>query len=152
MTERGDWVGYYDGQGEREPHDLLLQVLAMFDDDGRRGLAVDLGCGQGFESAELLRRGWEVIAIDATEEGIRRLRRRVPESDALRLRTVVSRMEDRGRSDGGSHPRELQPAVLSSFRSSRVCGVTSARRSIRAAGSPASCSATATRGHRPRRT
>jgi SAM-dependent methyltransferase len=94
MTERGDWVGYYDEQGERGPHDVLLQVLAMFDDDGRRGLAVDLGCGQGFESAELLRRGWEVIAIDATEEGIRRLRRRVPDSDAPRLRTVVSRMED----------------------------------------------------------
>ena len=94
MTERGDWVGYYVEQGEREPHDLLLQVLAMFDDDGRRGLAVDLGCGQGFETAELLRRGWEVVAIDATEEGIRRLRGRVPDSDAPRLRTVVSRMED----------------------------------------------------------
>jgi SAM-dependent methyltransferase len=94
MTERGDWVGYYDEQGEREPHDLLLQVLAMFDDDGRRGLAVDLGCGQGFETAELLRRGWDVVAIDATEEGIRRLRGRVPDSDAPRLRTVVSRMED----------------------------------------------------------
>ena len=94
MTERGDWVGYYEGQSEREPHDLLLQVLALFEEDGRRGLAIDLGCGQGFESAELLRRGWEVIAIDATEEGIRRLRRRVPERDAPRLTTVVSRMED----------------------------------------------------------
>jgi SAM-dependent methyltransferase len=94
MAERGDWAGYYEGQGEREPHGLLLQVLALFDGDGRRGLAVDLGCGQGLESAELLRRGWEVIAIDATEEGIRRLRDRVPESDAPRLRTVVSRMED----------------------------------------------------------
>lgn len=94
MAERGDWVGYYEGQGEREPHDLLLEVLASFEEDGRRGLAVDLGCGQGFESAELLRRGWEVIAIDATEEGIRRLRDRVPDSDAPRLRTVVSRMED----------------------------------------------------------
>jgi tellurite methyltransferase len=95
MTERGDWVGYYDEQDdERKPRDVLLQVLAMFDDYGRRGLAVDLGCGQGFDSAELLRRGWEVVAIDATEEGIRRLRRRIPDSDAPRLRTVVSRMED----------------------------------------------------------
>ena len=23
MTERGDWVGYYDEQGEREPRDVL---------------------------------------------------------------------------------------------------------------------------------
>ena len=94
MAERGDWVGYYEEQGEREPRDVLMQALAMFEDEGRRGLAVDLGCGQGFETAELLRRGWEVVAIDATEEAIRRLRRRIPESDATRLRTVVSRMED----------------------------------------------------------
>ena len=94
MTERGDWVGYYEEQGEREPRDVLMQALAMFEDEGRRGLAVDLGCGQGFDTAELLRRGWGVVAIDATEEGIRRLRRRIPESDATRLRTVVSRMED----------------------------------------------------------
>ena len=94
MTERGDWVGYYEEQGEREPRDVLMQAIAMFDDEGRRGLAVDLGCGQGFDTAELLRRGWEVVAIDATEEGIQRLRRRIPESHATRLRTVVSRMED----------------------------------------------------------
>jgi tellurite methyltransferase len=94
MTERGDWVGYYEEQGEREPRDVLMQALAMFEDDGRRGLAVDLGCGQGFDTAELLRRGWEVVAIDATEEGIRRLRHRIPEGHAARLRTVVSRMED----------------------------------------------------------
>ena len=94
MTERGDWVGYYEEQGEREPRDVLMQALAMFKDEGRRGLAVDLGCGQGFDTAELLRRGWEVVAIDATEEGIRRLRRRIPERHASRLRTVVSSMED----------------------------------------------------------
>lgn len=94
MTERGDWVGYYDGQGERQPHGLLMQTLAMFEGEGRSGLAVDLGCGQGFETAELLRRGWEVVAIDATEEGIQRLRRRIPDGHAPRLRTVVSRMED----------------------------------------------------------
>jgi tellurite methyltransferase len=94
MTAKGDWAGYYDEQGEREPRDMLAQVLERFDDEGRRGLAVDLGCGQGFETAELLRRGWEVVAIDATAEGIRRLRRRVPEGDGARLETVVSRMED----------------------------------------------------------
>ena len=96
MAERGDWTGYYDGQGEREPHELLLQVLASFDREDRTGVAVDLGCGQGIETAELLRRGWEVVAIDATEEGIRRLRRRIPDGFASRLRTVVSPMQDAG--------------------------------------------------------
>jgi tellurite methyltransferase len=94
MAERGDWVGYYDGQGEREPRDLLFQVLASFDREGRTGSAVDLGCGQGIDTAEMLRRGWEVVAIDATEEGIRRLQRRIPEHHASRLRTVVTPMQD----------------------------------------------------------
>ena len=94
MAERGDWTGYYDGQSEREPRELLLQVLASFDREDRTGVAVDLGCGQGFDTAELLRRGWEVVAIDATEEAIRRLRRRIPDGFASRLRTVVSPMQD----------------------------------------------------------
>ena len=63
MTERGDWVGYYDGQGEREPRPLLVDALDRFESEGRTGLAVDLGCGQGIETAELLRRGWGVVAI-----------------------------------------------------------------------------------------
>jgi SAM-dependent methyltransferase len=94
MAERGDWIGYYDEQGEREPRDLLLEVLATFERDGRTGVGVDLGCGQGVDTAEMLRRGWQVTAIDATEEGIRRLRRRIPEDHASRLRSVVTPMQD----------------------------------------------------------
>jgi tellurite methyltransferase len=94
MPKERDWVGYYDEQEVREPRDLLLQVLEAFDREGRSsGQAVDLGCGQGYDTAELLRRGWEVVAIDATEEGIRRLRERIGDV-GIRLRTVVSRMED----------------------------------------------------------
>jgi tellurite methyltransferase len=89
----GDWVGYYEEQGDRTPRDLLLQVLGLFEAEDRRGSAVDIGCGQGFDTDELLRRGWEVVAIDATEEGIERLRRRVPDEHAARLRTLVSPME-----------------------------------------------------------
>src|SRR5919201_5864438 len=87
-----DWVAYYDEQGDREPRDLLLQALDSFDGEGRVGVAVDLGAGQGFETAELLRRGWEVLAIDAEEEGIRRLLARVGEKP--RLTTLVSPMQD----------------------------------------------------------
>jgi SAM-dependent methyltransferase len=88
-----DWGEYYDEQGTREPRELLLRALAKFEREGTTGQAVDLGCGQGFETAELVRRGWTVVAIDGTEEGIRRLRERVGDVGP-RLRTVVSRMED----------------------------------------------------------
>jgi tellurite methyltransferase len=93
MTAKGDWVGYYDEQGDREPRDLLLDVLARFDREGRVGEAVDLGAGQGIESAELLRRGWAVTAIDAESDGIRRLGERAGDVGP-RLRTLVSRIED----------------------------------------------------------
>lgn len=94
MSEKGDWVGYYDGQGEREPREVLLDALGRFETEGRvGGEAVDVGCGQGFETAELLRRGWDVVAIDATEEAIRRLEGRIGDA-GTRLRTVVSRIED----------------------------------------------------------
>ena len=39
------------------------------------GLAVDLGAGTGRDTAELLRRGWRVIAIDREPEAIDRLHR-----------------------------------------------------------------------------
>lgn len=93
MIAKGDWVGYYDEQGDREPRDLLLEVLAAFDREGRVGEAVDLGAGQGLESAELLRRGWTVTAIDAEPDGIRRLEERAGDVGS-RLRTLVSRIED----------------------------------------------------------
>ena len=90
----GDWVGYYDQQGDREPREQLLHALASFEAEGVTGTAVDLGCGQGIETAAMLARGWTVTAIDAQEEGIRRLRERVPMGSEDRLTARVSRMED----------------------------------------------------------
>jgi tellurite methyltransferase len=95
MIAKGDWVAYYDEQGEREPRELLVEALDAFDREGRIGDAVDLGAGQGLETGELLRRGWTVVAIDAEPEGIRRLRERAG-GGGSRLRTVVSRIEEAG--------------------------------------------------------
>jgi tellurite methyltransferase len=94
MTPLGEWAEYYDAQGDREPRDLLLRALGSFDREGRGGTAVDLGCGQGIESAALLAHGWNVVAIDAQPEAIERLRARVPADALPRLTTYVSRMEN----------------------------------------------------------
>lgn len=52
---------------------LLLRTLELMAGDGRpSGLAVDLACGEGTDTAELLRQGWRVLAVDASEEGIAR--------------------------------------------------------------------------------
>ncbi|MEJ1932020.1 class I SAM-dependent methyltransferase [Nostoc sp. NIES-2111] len=34
--------------------------------------AVDLGCGDGRDTVELLRRGWRVLGIDGAQEAIAR--------------------------------------------------------------------------------
>src|SRR5215211_1849929 len=92
MAMRGDWVGYYDDQGDREPRETLRDALDRFEREGGTGTAIDLGAGQGIETAELLRRGWQVVAVDAEPDGIRRLRDRA--GDDARLTTLVSPMQD----------------------------------------------------------
>jgi len=52
----------------------------------RRGKLLEVGCGRG-EAAEFARRcGWEVTAVDASEDCIRECRRRYPELDARVMR------------------------------------------------------------------
>jgi SAM-dependent methyltransferase len=92
VSDEPTWTDYYDEQGDREPRELLLDVLDGFGDGA--GEAVDLGCGQGIDTLAMLERGWHVFAIDAEPEGIRRLRRRVPQRLAGALRSEVASMQD----------------------------------------------------------
>jgi tellurite methyltransferase len=91
MTDDATWSDYYEENDGREPRELLLEVLARYEEPGR---AVDLGCGAGIETLAMLTRGWRVFATDAEEEAIERVRRRVPPKLAERLETRVARMED----------------------------------------------------------
>lgn len=93
MSER--WQRYYAAAGDA-PRDTLLDALARFEAEGRGpGLAVDLGCGAGRDTLELLRRGWRVVAVDAETIAIERL---LATADAKRygdsLRTVVALFGD----------------------------------------------------------
>ena len=73
---------------------MLQQVLASFDREERVGSAVDLGCGDGTDTAELIDRGWEVTAIDAEQDAMRRVLEKIPSERTPLLRTIVSSMED----------------------------------------------------------
>lgn len=95
MSKRDrDWAGYYAKTAGRAPRETLLAALDGFEADGVTGHAVDLGCGGGRDTVELLRRGWRVLAVDAEAAGIAYLRAREDLPSSGVLETLVARMED----------------------------------------------------------
>jgi tellurite methyltransferase len=104
-----DWVAYFDAVKGLPARETLVAALDRFEADGSRGragaandlLCMDLGCGDGRDTVELLRRGWRVVAIDSHPEGIARLTAKIEQlpirNQSLwlkRLQTVVGRFED----------------------------------------------------------
>lgn len=68
-TQR-DWNAYYNAVANRPPRKTVLTALAAFD---HPGLAIDLGCGDGRDTVEMLRQNWTVLAIDREPDAIARL-------------------------------------------------------------------------------
>ncbi len=88
-----DWAAYYQQLRDRPPRRTLLAALDRFDPLPSDPLALDLGCGDGRDVVELLRRGWRVIAVDAEPEALRQLAaRKLPSAD--RITPVLARLEE----------------------------------------------------------
>lgn len=86
-----DFIGYYQmlEAAKAGPAALLLKTLAFIEADTAEGdtsmrLAVDLGCGTGKDTVELLRRDWKVLAIDYSQAGV----------DALLQRPEATQYQD----------------------------------------------------------
>jgi SAM-dependent methyltransferase len=88
------WSDYYRATAHRPPRELYRLAVERFGagDPGAR-LALDLGCGAGIETLNLLQRGWRVLAIDKEPEAIEHLRQRVPLEYRGRLVTQVATFE-----------------------------------------------------------
>ncbi len=107
MSERwvkpGDWSAYFDAVRGQPPRETLVRALDAFDRerpiDARNApgasehLAVDLACGSGRDTIELLRRGWRVIAIDSDQAGLDELDGAVPKEARPRLERVRATLE-----------------------------------------------------------
>jgi len=71
-----------------------MEALARFAPAAEPRFAVDLGCGDGRDTIELLRRGWSVLAIDAEPKAIERLEARSDLPKGAALTTLCQRFED----------------------------------------------------------
>jgi SAM-dependent methyltransferase len=91
-----DWSAYYNAIVGRPPRETLIAALDRFEAEESAissQFAIDLGCGDGRDTVELLRRGWRVLGIDGEQEAIARLQGR-PDVNLDRLDTQVVRFED----------------------------------------------------------
>lgn len=69
-----DWSAFHRQALARPPRELLRRTLGFFAVEGRLpGIAIDLGCGSGADSLELLRRGWTVHAVDSSAPALQLL-------------------------------------------------------------------------------
>ena len=89
-----DWQDYYERTAGQPPRHTLLAALTRFGAAAIGRSAVDLGCGDGRDTIELLRRGWRVLAIDAEPSAIARLEARPDLPPDARLETRCARFED----------------------------------------------------------
>lgn len=93
--ERDDetiWSRHQEKTFNRPPHDILLRALNYF---GKfSGYAIDLGCGAGMDTMELIRKGWEVLAIDNNPYSFEKIKLKLDEKQLDKLETRKGKFEE----------------------------------------------------------
>ncbi len=89
------WFDYHQAVKNRLPRETLRFALDRFkleSDCDTPQRAIDLGCGDGRDTVEILRRGWQALAIDGSPDAIERLIRH-PGIDPKNLMTQIQQLE-----------------------------------------------------------
>ncbi len=95
MTEdkSAGWAAYYAKLRERPPRRTVLAALDRFEPTPAGALAIDLGCGDGRDTIEMLHRNWRVVAVDAEPEALRQLQARALPPDS-EVTPILARFEN----------------------------------------------------------
>ncbi|CAM3030922.1 SAM-dependent methyltransferase [Legionella steigerwaltii] len=92
-----NWSNYYKITKQNTlPRKTLLKAIEIFNCRNKFNcaqLAIDVGCGAGADSIELLKNNWSVLAIDSQAEAISTLISSCPQSLQNRLKTKVASFE-----------------------------------------------------------
>ncbi len=117
-----DWEGYFAAVAGKGARETLVEGLELVEREGAAGLgaggvggavepplAIDLGAGEGRDTAELLRRGWRVLAIDDHASAERLIRGRTDVEAGAWERLRFERRDFAGIGPGGLR---LPPARL----------------------------------------
>ncbi len=90
-AEENTWEYFYHKTDANPPHELLLNVLKRFPSRPTSQLhAIDLGCGAGSDTMEMLKQGWDVLAIDAESAAIKHLTAKISPQQGSHLQTRIS--------------------------------------------------------------
>ncbi|WP_167856870.1 class I SAM-dependent methyltransferase [Hymenobacter aquaticus] len=77
------------------PHTTLLTALQLFEAEAAAPRsALDLGCGSGADTLELLNRHWHVVAVDSAPEALATVLTQAPVRCMARLTTKLTAFED----------------------------------------------------------
>lgn len=97
FSEEEDWPGYFGAVTGKGPRETLVFALDRFEEEGRAtGLATDIAAGEGRDTLELVKRGWNVVAMDNHPEAFPLLWSQIPDRLRSRVETVdvdFARME-----------------------------------------------------------
>ncbi|MFN8484507.1 MAG: class I SAM-dependent methyltransferase [Anaerolineae bacterium] len=96
-TREERWVRFYKASEGTPAWPALVTTLEHVEAEtpGIEGrFVIDLGCGAGRDTLELLRRGWRVLAIDKQPEAIEHIERATPPELRGRLEGRVAAFEE----------------------------------------------------------